>query len=161
MKSRIIAFTALLAMCSAAAAQSDVPRRKSGLWQISTAQGQHRPVQFQECVDQKSDHLMRPESMGEEMKCDKGHVRREGAGYVLEATCKANGSTARIRAVFSGNFESAYKVDAKTSFSLPYHGVRESSVQMEGKWLGPCKPGQKPGVVGIPGMPIMDELMKG
>jgi hypothetical protein len=35
-------------------------------------------------------------------------------------------------------------------------GMREASTVIEGKWLGPCNPGQKPGDASIPGMPNMN-----
>ena len=40
--------------------------------------------------------------------------------------------------------------------------MREASTVIEGKWLGSCNPGQKPGDVSIPGMPNMNlkDMMK-
>jgi hypothetical protein len=94
------------------------------------------------------------------MTCSKPRTRREGASFVVDATCKVNGSTATTRAVFSGSFDSAYKVDIKSTYNPPFQGTRESTTQMEAKWLGPCKP-QKPGDVIPFGMPDMDDLQKG
>jgi hypothetical protein len=41
-------------------------------------------------------------------------------------------------------------------------GMQEASTVIEGKWLGSCNPGQKPGDVSIPGMPNMNlkDMMK-
>jgi len=39
----------------------------------------------------------------------------------------------------------------------------DRSAIIDAKWLGPCKPGQKPGDISMPGMPEginMDDLMK-
>jgi hypothetical protein len=40
--------------------------------------------------------------------------------------------------------------------------MKSSKQSMEAKWLGPCKPGQKPGDVIMPGMGSMNinEMMK-
>jgi hypothetical protein len=41
-------------------------------------------------------------------------------------------------------------------------GMREATTVMDAKWLGACKPGQKPDDVSVPGLPNInkDELMK-
>jgi len=41
--------------------------------------------------------------------------------------------------------------------------MKESSSVIEAKWLGPCKAGQKPGDIVMPGMPNinMDAMRKG
>ena len=40
--------------------------------------------------------------------------------------------------------------------------MKESASTMEAKWLGACKPGQKPGDISMPGMPDinMNDMMK-
>jgi len=156
-----VVWLALLTFALSAAA-FDPPKRKSGLWE------QHEkmpgPQVMQQCVDQKTDDIMKDSAQAKEaMSCSKNELRKEGANVVAESVCKVNGSTAKTRAVFSGNFESAYKVDARSTYEPPLHGMREATTKMEAKWLGPCKAGQKPGDVmlqGIPGM-NMEELMKG
>ncbi len=139
-----------------AAGAADAPKRKSGLWEVTITSPQmgNRAMRIQECVDQKTDDMMEmDESMGEEMKCGKPNVRNEGGRLVVDAVCKVGKSTARARTVFSGSFDSAYKADVKATYDPPLEGLREATQVIEGKWLGPCKPGQKPGDVVIPGMP--------
>ena len=81
---------------------------------------------------------------------------------VHDSVCKVDGSTAKTRSIFSGRFDSAYKVESKSTFEPPMEGMRETSSRMEAKWLGACKPGQKSGDISMPGMPNinMDEIMK-
>lgn len=158
---RSSAFLAALFAAGTVLATSDAPRRKSGLWHISITSPEmpQMQMQFQECVDQKTDDLMKPQVPGDdEVSCSKIDIRREGAGFVMDSVCKMNGTTVTTRSVFSGNFDSAYKVDNKSTYRPPFEGLREATMRMEARWTGPCKPGQKPGDVDIPGMPNMQDF---
>ena len=160
-----ISLVALLFMTTTAAAASyDPPKRKSGLWEIKVtsaqAGGEHT---IQQCIDQKTDDLMTNDmGSGEKMSCSKSEFRKEGDKIVHDSICKVEGSSAKTRTVISGRFDSAYKIESKSAYEPPMAGMRETTTVMDGKWLGACKPGQKPGDVSMPGMPNMnmDELMK-
>jgi uncharacterized protein DUF3617 len=119
---------------------------------------------MQQCIDEKTDDLMQKE-MGEAQKtqCSKNEVRKEGDKVIAESFCKVENSTAKTRAVFTGRFDSAYKADINTSYEPPLRGMKEASSVIDAKWLGPCKAGQKPGDMSMPGMPSinMDEMKKG
>jgi hypothetical protein len=145
---------ATLAAVAASAAPPDVPRRKSGLWDISiTAPGMPQ-MNFRECVDQKNDDMAKPPQPGDEdVSCSKVEWRREGAGYVMDSVCKVDGVTATTRSVFTGSFDSAFKAEHKSTYRPPLEGMREATMTMNARWTGPCPPGQKPGDVDIPGMP--------
>lgn len=161
----LIIFVGLLMMSSTAAAASyDPPKRKSGLWEIkvSSAPAGGAPT-MQQCVDQKTDDLMKNDMEGgDRMSCSKSEFRKEGDKIVHDSICKVEGSTAKTRTVISGRFDSAYKIESKSSYEPPLSGMRESTTVMDAKWLGACKAGQKAGDVSMPGMPNinMDELMK-
>jgi hypothetical protein len=147
----------------AAAASSDAPKRKSGLWEMKMSGG-HMPggMTMQQCVDQKSDDISKMQEP--KANCTKNVVRHEGDKIVAESVCKVEGTTATTRTVFSGKFDSAYKADIKSTYDPPMHGMRESSSTIDAKWLGPCPAGQKAGDIVMPGMPAgmpnMEELMK-
>jgi hypothetical protein len=117
---------------------------------------------MQQCVDQKSDDISKMQEA--KSNCTKNVVRREGDKIVAESVCKMEGTTATTRTVFSGQFDSAYKADIRSTYDPPMHGMRESSSMIEAKWLGPCLAGQKAGDIVMPGMPggmpNMEELMK-
>jgi hypothetical protein len=137
------------------AASSDPPKRKSGLWEIRISNLAAKGGQtMQQCIDEMTDDLMK-NNMAKTVKqsCSKNEMRREGDKWVAESICKFDGSIAKTRAVFTGKFDSAYKADIKTTYEPPLHGMRESSAVIDAKWLGSCRPGQKPGDISIPGMP--------
>jgi hypothetical protein len=154
---RLAGLVVALLVAAAALAQADPPRRKSGLWHISITSSHMPPVQVHECVERNQDDFLALSSMGEEARaCSKHSVRREGANVVSETICKMNGSTVTSRGVFTGSFESAYKADMKATYRPPYEGIAETTMKMEGRWLGACKPGQKPGdttVLEVRGVP--------
>jgi len=160
-----VLFAALLVASPVAAASSDAPKRKSGLWEIKMSGGQTKGMPaMQQCVDEKTDDMMKKEMGGsQKTQCSKNEVRKEGDKFLAESVCKVENSTAKTRAVFTGRFDSAYKADIKTSYEPPLNGMKESSSAVEAKWLGPCKAGQKPGDISMPGMPNinMDEMRKG
>ena len=57
--------------------------------------------------------------------------------------------------VFEGDFDSAYTVNVSTTLD----GGVKKNMTMQAKWLGPCKPDQKPGDIEMPGgmkMNILD-----
>ena len=147
------------------AASFDSPKRKSGLWEITVSSAQMKGAHtIQQCVDQQSDDLMKNEMAGMgKMSCSKNETHKEGDKIVGESVCKMEGTTVTTRSVITGRFDSAYKADIKSTYEPPMRGMRESSSVVEAKWLGPCKPGQKPGDISMPGIPEginIDELMK-
>ena len=47
--------------------------------------------------------------------------------------------------MFSG--DTAYRMDMLSTYNPPMMGMKEARTTVEAKWLGACKPGQKPGDV--------------
>jgi hypothetical protein len=117
---------------------------------------------MQQCIDQNTDDLMQQRAKKEKPDCSVMDVKPQGNKVIMHSVCKFEGTTATTDAVFTGAFDSAYKGDMKTRYNPPMHGVSESKMTMEAKWLGPCKPGQKPGDVIMPNMKGMNinEMMK-
>ena len=77
-----------------------------------------------------------------------------GAGKVtIHSLCKLEGTTATTDAVISGDFDSSYRNDMQIRYNPPQHGMSEMKMTQEARWIGPCKPGQKPGDIMMPGMP--------
>ena len=132
----------LFLLCFPALAADDAPTRKSGLWHITMSGPHMGRMELEECVDRRSDDMFKPEDPS---ACSKIDIRRQGAAINVEFICKEEDSTVTSRGTFSGNFDSAYKGSFKVTYNPPVEGMRETTMQTEGRWLGPCKPGQKPG----------------
>ncbi|MHB9103203.1 MAG: DUF3617 domain-containing protein [Sulfuricella sp.] len=157
----------LLALAAASLAggalAADTPKRKTGLWEIkSQMEGMPSMGAMQQCIDQNTDDLMQQRAKKEKPDCSVMDVKSQGSKVTMHSVCKFEGTTATTDAVFVGAFDSAYKGDMKTRYNPPMHGISESKMTMEAKWLGPCKPGQKPGDVIMPNMKNMNinEMMK-
>jgi Protein of unknown function (DUF3617) len=159
-----LAVTLLVTAGGAVAATSNIPRRKSGLWEITvSSDGAKGGQTMQQCIDEKSDDLIKNNMAGtEKQSCSKNEFRREGAKLITESVCKMSGSTATTTGVFTGQFDSSYRADIKSTYEPPLQGMKQSATTMEAKWLGSCKPGQKPGDISMPGMPDINinDMMK-
>lgn len=157
---------ALLALFAAfaQAASSDMPARKPGLWEIKMSMpSMPQPMLSQHCIDEKTDNLL--QQQGEKQsrqQCSKNSLSRQGDKIIIDSVCKFDGTTATTHAVFSGDFSRNYRGEIDTTYAPPMHGMKSSKQVLEGKWLGACKAGQKPGDAVIPGMGSMNlnEMMK-
>lgn len=142
---------------------ADMPKRKSGLWEINMKMdGAPSMGSMQQCIDQNTDNLMQQKARDHKQDCSVMDIKPSGNKVAIHSVCKLEGSTATTDGVFEGAFDSSYKGTMKTRFSPPYHGMSESNMTQEARWLGPCKPGQKPGDVIMPNMGGMNinEMMK-
>jgi hypothetical protein len=164
MKLSTLFATLLVTASTTFAAGSDMPKRKSGLWEITVSNSGTKGSQaMQQCIDEKTDDLTKNNMAGtEKQSCSKNEMRREGNKIVTESVCKMSGTTTTTKGVFTGQFDSNYKGDIKSTYDPPLHGMKESATTVDAKWVGACKPGQKPGDISMPGMPNinMNDMMK-
>ena len=160
-----ISLTLLAALLAATASAADVPRRKSSLWEVRTQMaGMPSQGPMQMCVDQASDNLMQERAKGQS-NCPVMDVSRAAAKVTIHSVCKFDATTATTDAVITGDFDSNYRNDMQIRYNPPQHGMSEMKMMQEARWLGRCKPGQKPGDIMMPGMPPvnagnMQEMMK-
>jgi hypothetical protein len=143
---------------AADASALDLPKRKSGLWDIKISRAStNRPAQtIQMCIDQKTDNMA--QQMGESVAreaCSKQQIRREGNKIVGDSVCKIGDTTATSHTVFSGEFDRAYHGEIHTKYSPPLMGKSDNLTLIDAKWTGPCQTDQKPGDMIMPnGMKI-------
>jgi hypothetical protein len=150
----------IAASLAGSALAADTPKRTSGLWEISShVEGMPSMGAIQQCIDQNTDNLMQQRAKKDKPDCSVMEVKPSGNKVTIHSVCKFEDTTATTDAEFVGAFDSAYKGAMSTRFNPPMHGMSESKLMMEAKWLGPCKPGQKPGDVIMPNMNI-NEMMK-
>jgi len=146
---------------SASIAADELPKRKTGLWQINMRmQGLPDLGPMQQCIDQNTDNLMLQRAR--KTDCRAIEVKRSGNTTSVHAVCIMQGSTATTDGLFEGSFDSSYKGRMTTRFSPPWNGMSISTSTHEAHWLGPCRPGQKPGAVIMPniGGLNLNELLK-
>jgi hypothetical protein len=132
------------------AAAFDTPIRKPGLWEIkTTAEGESQVGQF--CGDAESHKLF--DWMGanpRDPRCSEPTRQMTGGAIVIESVCKIGDMTTTSRRVITGDFSSDYTVNL-TSKNEAIGAIRgmlpdaTTRSTIRARWLGPCKPDQKPG----------------
>ena len=145
------------------ATAGELPKRKPGLWEITTqAEGMPSMGAIQHCIDKNSDDLMQQQAAKQKPDCSVMESKTSGNKVSVHSVCRMEGSTVTTDGVFEGSFESNYKGTVRSRFNPPMHGIAESNMTQEARWVGPCKPGQKPGDVIMPNVGGMDinEMMK-
>ena len=160
----------LLALLPASDASAlDLPVRKAGLWEMKVLRtGSPAPdMTMQHCTDESTDKEMSSafSPMGKEM-CSKQDIQKTATGYVSDSVCGIAGMSITSHAEITGDFNSAYTVKSTAHSERGPTGVpRDSTTTIEAKWLGACKPDQKPGDIMMPGgmkMNVKDmEKLKG
>jgi len=127
---------------------ADLPVLKSGLWEVvraSTQQGDQKHLTTM-CLDDSVQAEMREFSMGvaKEM-CTQNDRHVEGNRMTVKATCRLGPTTMKTESVMVFNGNTAYHTDSSERYDPPFMNMSETKSTIDGKWTGPCKPGQQPG----------------
>jgi Protein of unknown function (DUF3617) len=149
----IAIISATFALASISASAADMPKRKSGLWQIkmSMAGMPAGAGTMETCIDEKSDDITQQGQVQGKKNCDQVETKRDGDRVSVHSVCRFGKTTATSDAMFTGHFDAAYRGEIRTVFSPAMAGRKETRVSVDAKWLGPCKPGQRPGDIMING----------
>lgn len=154
---------ALALCCAWPAAALDLPPRKAGLWELQTTLDDLRapPRVMQQCIDAATDKLMSDNFDSGQDICARNEIRKSGSAIVAESSCKTGDVATTTRATYDGNFDSAYTVKVSMiqeggAAGPPRGGT--TNMTIEAKWMGPCKAGQKPGDIEMPGGTKMNVL---
>jgi len=149
-------------LCPLDAGAVDLPTRKAGLWEMRMVRtGSSMPdMTMQHCTDATTDKQMSTSFSPGKDTCSKQDIQKTATGYVSDTVCGVAGITITSHAEITGDFNSAYTVKSTSHSERGATGApRESTTTIEAKWLGACKPDQKPGDIVMPGgmkMNIMD-----
>jgi hypothetical protein len=148
--------TSLLALLPASGVRADeMPLRKAGLWEMKIAKaGSVLPeMTMQHCTDETTDKEMSTtfSPMAKEA-CSKRDIAKTATGYVSDSVCSVGGVTMSSHSDVTGDFNSAYTIKSTAHSDKGPTGVpRDITTTIEAKWLGACKPDQKPGDIVMPG----------
>lgn len=140
-----IALTCSLAVGAPAA---EPPVLKSGLWELSrSTEQQPEPKGLTTmCLDESVQSQMREFGLGVAKElCTKSDRRLEGNRLTIDAVCKLGQTTMTTHSatVFSGN--TAYRTEGSATYDPPLMNMTQAKTTVDAKWVGECKPGQKPG----------------
>jgi len=146
-----IACAAALLLAGAAAFAQDMQKRKSGLWELRMSVGQGMVVSH--CVDQARDDALRQQMMRgmDPSGCTRSNFQRSAGRMSFDSTCTFNNSRMTSHTTITGDFDSAYRMETHSTYDPPLAGKSEGGVTVDAKWVGACKPGQRPGDMVMPG----------
>jgi len=130
----------------------DLPARRAGLWEIEVHGGMNLPT-TQQCIDAATDRRMQALATGIQGACSKQDVQRSGNVITVDAVCKVGDRTMVSHAVITGDFDKAYTVRMTSTRSGGDNKKKSAATSLivTARWLGPCRPGQRPGDVIIAG----------
>ena len=145
----------LLALLPALDARAvELPVRKPGLWEMKMVRaGSPMPdMTMQHCTDETTDKAMSTafSPMSKEV-CAKNDIQKTATGYVTDSVCSVAGIAMTSHSETTGDFNSAYTVKTNSHSEGGPSGLRDATMTIEAKWLGACKPDQKPGDIVMPG----------
>jgi len=136
------------------ATADELPLRKPGLWEMKIAKvGSQLPaLTTQQCTDPSVDkEMVNTVSPIAKQICSKQSLQKTATGYVNDTVCTVAGATITSHSEISGDFDSAYTVTTEAKTDKGPEQLRDTTTKIEAKWLGDCKPGQKPGDIVMPG----------
>jgi hypothetical protein len=139
---------------AAAAGAEQLPIRKAGLWDIKMVRtGSPVPdVTMQHCTDEATDRQMNGMAgPTAQQACAKQDIRKTATGYASDTVCTIAGRSITSHSDVVGDFNSAYTVTTVSHSEGGPGGARDTTSRIEAKWIGPCKPDQKPGDIMMPG----------
>jgi Protein of unknown function (DUF3617) len=145
----------VLAALPGSAVADDLPIRKAGLWEIKMVRtGSPLPAMtMQQCTDETTDRAMNTVvSPLTKQACSKQELKKTATGYVSDSVCNMGAGSTTAHADITGDFNSAYTMTTTLHSEGGPSGVpRDTTMAIEAKWLGACKPDQKPGDIVMPG----------
>jgi len=127
----------LCASSFVAEAEDAIPKRKPGLWEITTVAPVSGMTKGTTCVG-ADDDLVTPEG-GD---CTKPKTTPLNEGMIVDVTCTDKDGKQIISTTFTGDFQTRYHAILTTTFDPPLGAISHMGVNIDGKYLGPdCKPG--------------------
>ena len=147
--------TSLLMVAAASGVSAaELPIRKAGLWEMKVLRtGSPMPeMTMQHCTDETTDKQMSTafSPLSKEI-CSKNDVLQTATGYATDSVCSVGGASMTSHSDITGDFNSAYTVKTTSHSDRGPAGLHDVTMAIEAKYLGACKPDQKPGDIVMPG----------
>ena len=132
---------------------AELPLRKTGLWEMKLARaGLSLPeMTMQHCTDETTDKDMATASSPCQANLLQARYPQTATGYVTDSVCSVAGVSVTSHSEITGDFNSAYTVNHRAQRHGPGRLPHDAVTTIEAKWLGACKPDQKPGDIVMPG----------
>ena len=140
-----------------------LPARKSGLWEVTLrsddlvlkrpGQAAPRPQTVQQCTSAEAESTMLLSILPGQEDCHEVKAQRRaksaGEGYDITTLCYVHGNRVDAQMELRGDLQAAYSGTYDVKYAqTPMHNTGRRL--FEGRWLGACKPGQRPGDMVLP-----------
>ena len=151
MKRYVVATTVLMA-CQAGWTAQGLPVLKDGLWEVVVQNQQEpapAPVKVLQCVDKKTSTLMLLSPLSGQESCRPVRVKKSAGTFSVQTDCFVHDVKVSTQLRMAGDFSRQYSASFETRYASTQ--VSQPPAQKyEGRWLGVCKPGMKPGDLELP-----------
>lgn len=152
----LLVAAALAAPLALHAQTLDLPPRKAGLWDITTAIEKPRgmpSMAAQMCLDPATDRELMDHALKlTGGKCKSLTAKRQGQTYVIDADCTFGATATKTKTVITGDFSSAYTVRTEGTMEGgpgSEKGPQSTLMTQTAKWKGADCPGMKPGDISM------------
>lgn len=134
---RIIVLTGAclcLAATSFCASAQEMPKRKAGLWQLTTVGAGSGTNIAKTCIGEDDKILTPSEGNCAEPKVTSG----DDETTIVDVVCKTGDSKETISGAFTGDFNTRYRAQVRMTFEPPPSGMPPHvGITIDGKYLGP------------------------
>jgi hypothetical protein len=147
-KTWLIVTVALSSAATLGAGLEDLPKRKPGLWEMSTTSSGNKgvPAMSKVCIDAATDRELMNFGLGVAIQlCSKRDIKVSGAVATLNMVCTIGNSQATSRSTITYSGNTAYRAEIRAHFEPPFLGQSDSTTTQQAKWTGPCPADMKPG----------------
>jgi hypothetical protein len=152
MARRLLILGCLAGLLSLPAWADDLPHRRPGLWSVTTPSvgGGQAPRDMRMCIDAATDAALL--NMGQSMaNCSKPDIHRSGDTLTVDSACNVSGSAINSHTVITVSGDTAYHSVSSATMVPPVAGMGNMTHASDGKWVGACPAGMKPGDVIVNG----------
>ncbi len=137
----------------ALAAAEPMPTRKEGLWEV-TVRGETESVlrkqTVQQCTSKEAEPVMLLSVVPGQEHCHDVKVRRAQRGsYKIQTVCYVHDNRVDATVELSGDLKAHYSGAFEVKYAKRVR-FEPGRTLFEGRWLGACRPGQRPGDMLLP-----------
>lgn len=157
----LTAVPAAQANASAAKKAAPLPARKTGLWEVTlrgegltlkrSGQAPQAAQTVQQCTSAEAEPVMLLSIVPGQENCREVRVgrRAKGGGHDIRTVCHVHDNRVDSHMELQGDLQSAYSGAFEVKYSqTPLRNT--GRMVFEGRWLGPCRSGQRPGDMVLP-----------
>ena len=141
---RFILISTALAALAIPATAVEAPHRRAGVWESTFQDGDGNKIVDKRCTTPEWEmEVAAATAKFTAESCSKNELRRVGATWVSDSICTLFGKTITGHSVTSGDLRSQIRIDTEQRDATG----TVTRTTIEGRWLGPCGPKDRPGAV--------------